>query len=101
MSVAQPSKESTVVEPISNGDQIKQKILDLQSALQNQLPSYESLLHTIHRNLATDPDTVHLLTDEEIGIICAGLSKRTGVVIMKEIVEKTKKSRTKVTLEDL
>lgn len=77
------------------------KILDLQYALQKELPTYESLLHTIHRNLANDPDTVHLLTDEQIGIIVAGLSKKTGVAITKELVAKKVKGPKNVTTADI
>lgn len=94
--------DSTVVVPLTNSEQIKARIADLLEALQKQLPSYESLLHTIHRNLATDPDTVSLLTEEEIGVICAGLAKRTGVFIAKVEAEKmVKGGKGKVKLEEL
>jgi hypothetical protein len=80
---------------------IKEKILDLQAALQLQLPTYEALLHTIHRNLANNPDTVHLLSEEDIGIICAALSKKTGVFLTKEITDKSSKKKAKIDLSDL
>ena len=101
------SADSIVVTtvPLTMADQVKERIRQLQEALQQQLPGYESLLHTIHRNLATDPDTVHLLSEEEIGVICAGLSKRTGVFIAKDVAEKmvkgAKSGKSKVTLDDL
>lgn len=96
------SVDSTVITPVSLSvaEQMKTKIAELLEALQKQLPGYESLLHTIHRNLANDPDTVHLLSDEEIGVICAGLAKRTGVFIAKAEVEK-KSGKGKTTLGDL
>lgn len=95
------SQDSTVVTPIDNSEQIKSRIADLLEALQKNLPGYESLLHTIHRNLATDPATVQLLTEEEIGVICAGLSKRTGVQIAKEAAEKMVRKKGKVDLSEL
>lgn len=96
------SPDSTVVVPLDKTEQIKARIADLRDSLRAQLPNYESLLHTIHRNLATDPDTVHLLTDEEIGIIVAALSKRTGIFIAKEVAEKKSGSKgKKADLSDL
>lgn len=93
--------DSTVTIPLANSDIIKGRIAELLTLLQQNAPGYESLLHTIHRNLAIDPDTVHLLTEEEIGIICSGLQKRTGVAIAKEEVSKMKRKGGKVTLDDL
>jgi hypothetical protein len=93
--------DSTVVTSLSNSDQIKSRIADLQIALQERLPGYESLLHTIHRNLATDPETVHLLSDEEIGVICAGLSKRTGTFISAIEAKKTSKNLKGIKVDDL
>lgn len=97
------SSDSTVTLPVAptQAEQIKAKILDLQEALQKQLPSYESLLHTIHRNLSMDASTVHLLSEEEIGVICAGLQKRTGVFIQQEVVKKVKVSKGKISVDDL
>jgi hypothetical protein len=95
------SPDSTVVLSLSNSDQIKARIADLQEMLQKQLPGYESLLHTIHRNLSMDPETTQLLSDEEIGVIVAGLSKRTGIFITKVETEKKLKKGGKITLDDL
>ena len=49
--------------------------------LEQQLPGYKDLLRVIHTNLKADPDMVHLLSEEQIGVIVAGLMKHTGVVI--------------------
>ena len=67
--------------PLSAAEQIVGRINELQVALQQSLPSYESLLHQIHVGLAKDPDVVHLLTEEQIGAICVGLSKKKNVTI--------------------
>jgi hypothetical protein len=99
------SQDSTVTVPLTQAEQVRGRILELQEALQQNMPGYEGLLHTIHRNLAQDPDTVHLLSEEEIGIICLGLSKRTGVFIAQEKEGKSGSGsggkKGKATLDDL
>lgn len=88
-------------EPLTPLQDIKNKISQMQSDLQQQLPGYEHLLRVIHTNLAQDDSTVHLLSEEEIGIIVAGLSKKKGVVLA-EIETKTKKASLKgTTVDDL
>ena len=67
--------------PLQGADVIKHKIGLLQEALQKQSPGYEQLLQTIHVALNKDEELVHLLSDEEVGTIVAGLSKKTNIVI--------------------
>lgn len=96
------SPDSTVVATLTSSDLIKQRIYDLQEKLQTAAPGYESILHTIHQALAKDPDTVHLLSDEEVGIICAGLSKRTGIVIAEaKATKRAKPGQPKIGLDEL
>jgi hypothetical protein len=90
-----------VVAPLPQAEVIKVQIAQLAASLQERLPGYESLLHTIHRNLATDPDTVHFLSDEEIGVIVAGLQKKTGTEIAKAEAKKMTKKGGKVDLGEL
>lgn len=92
--------DSTTVVSLSSAELLKARIVQLQEALQKQLPGYESLLHTIHTNLQQSPDTVHLLEDEEIGVIVAGLQKRTNTFIAVKEANKTVK-KGKVALDDL
>lgn len=90
---------STVVVQITNGDRVKQLITDLQAKMSQAQPGWESLLHLIHSTLQKDPDVVHLLKDEEIGVIVSGLQHRTGIVLA---VEKSKpKKGEKIILTDL
>ncbi|CAN5950703.1 unnamed protein product [Sphagnum jensenii] len=96
-----PSDDSVATTEMTIVAQISDKILALQTALSKQLPSYEGLLHVIHRTLAQQPETVHFLTDEEIGIICAGLSKKTGVVLSAKDKKITAKSLKGITADDL
>lgn len=95
------SQASTVTASLTSAEQIKDKILRLRTALQQQLPNYESLLQIIHMNLSKDPDVVHLLTEEEIGVICAGLQKKTMVVIISGELKKKSPGKGKVALDDL
>lgn len=95
------TQDSTVVMPLTAAEQIKSRIIDLQDQLRKMAPEYESNLHYIHRALAVDPETVQLLTNEEIGVIVAGLARKTGVTIAAETVSKTGKGKNKINVEDL
>lgn len=93
--------DSTVTVPLPNAERIKAQISELADALSTRAPGYESLLQTIHKNLAEDPDTQHFLTDEEIGVIVAGLTKKTGLMIAEEAVKKAGRKGGKIDLGDL
>jgi hypothetical protein len=88
-------------QPLSNADQIIGMITNLQQQLQTSAPGYESLLHKIHRALATDEDLVHLLTEEQVGTIVAGLQKRKNIVINTEKAKSGGKGGPRVTVDDL
>jgi hypothetical protein len=86
---------------LTNYDLISNKIHNLQNLLQAAAPNYELLLREIHTNLAADADVVHLLSEEQIGVIVAGLSKKKGIVIA-EVMTKVKKASLKNTgVDDL
>lgn len=90
--------------PLDRFEQIAQRISDLQTKMQSKAPGYEALLQVIHRNLAADPEVVTLLSEEQIGVIFAGLSQMKGVIIA-EAAGKNKTSSGKklkdISLEDL
>lgn len=86
--IVQPSTTTSPAVPLTQAEQIKGKVVELQVALSNSIPGYESLLHVIHRALLADEELTHLMTEEEIGIICQGLQKKTGVVITTAAVKK-------------
>lgn len=71
----------TSPQPLSNAEQIKSRIADLQKALQTQSPGYESLLHTIHVATQKDEAIMHLLTEDEVGVLVAGLAKKKNIII--------------------
>lgn len=85
--------------PLSNADQIRGRITQLQEALESGSPNYAGLLHTIHQALLNDEETANLLEESEIQTICLGLAKRKNVVISESVA---KSSKTKsITLADL
>lgn len=96
------TQPSTVTVPLPAAERIKAQIVQLQEQLATRAPGYESLLHTIHRNLAEDPDIAHLLSDDEIGVIVAGLTKKAGVVLAEKELKKMKAGKGgKVDMSDL
>ena len=50
-------------------EQIKEKIISLESALLAQHPSMPTLLRDIWQQLKSNPDCVTLLSETEIGVI--------------------------------
>lgn len=92
--------------PLTNAQQIVDKINNLQACLQQNLPNYESLLHTIHVALSKDEECMILLTPEQVGVICAGLSKKKNIVIATSTSKTGNKTVSgkklgEVTLDDL
>src|ERR1700743_3323570 len=93
------TETSSQVPPAIVGE-LKAKIQTLQENLQKEVPGYENLLRTIHENLSADDSTVHFLSDEEIGVIVAALSKKKGIVLAEIEVKARKASLKSTTLED-
>jgi acetylglutamate synthase len=99
--LGKPGTGTTVATPLSSVERLQVKISELQAQLQTNAPGYASLLHEIHRALKEDETLVHLLSEQQIGTIVAGLSKRKGVVIAEATVKKTtSKSLSKLTADD-
>jgi len=83
-------------------EQLKEKVLSLQTALLEAHPTMPVLLREIHNHLKQDEEVVTLLSEEEIGIIVQGLQKQTQTVIIEATLKKGPgKSLKKVTLADL
>lgn len=87
--------------PLDNSQQLLGKIEDLKLKLQSNMPGYESLLFIIHKQLASDESLVHLLSDEQVGIIVAGLKKRKGIILAEVKKKKDKSSLKNIDVEDL
>lgn len=83
-------------------DQLKEKVLQVQSALLAAHPSLPGLLAEIHKTLKNDPAQVTLLDEDEIGILVSGLSYQTKVEIATTMAkDKTGKAMKKLTVEDI
>lgn len=64
------------------GTPIGRKLEELRTAIEANLPELPHVLKTIHTQLAQDPETVTLLTEEEIGLIVRGLVSHTDTTII-------------------
>jgi len=100
--MSEPAKVSPT--PLPQASIVIDKIAELQVSLQSGAPNYESLLHTIHQALFKDEELTHLLTEEQVSTICAGLAKKKQIIIAASAA-KTKTSSGKslkdITLDDL
>lgn len=101
MSVENNQSATMMPTPLTNAEQIINKIVELQQRLQAAAPGYESLLQTIHVALSKDEEVVHLLSEEHIGIIVAGLAKKKGQVIIDGARKGQGKTTTGKKLKDI
>lgn len=67
--------------------QITERIAELQADLAAAVPGYEGKLQTIHRMLSQDEALTHMLTDEQVGVICAGLTRKKNIIITMAAVK--------------
>lgn len=101
--MSEATEQNTGV-PLSNIQQMGDLINQLQESLRANIPNYESLLAVIHKAMQQDEELSHILTDDQIGIVCTGLRKKTGVVIATTSPKKTGaggKSLKDTTLDDI
>lgn len=91
--------------PTSAAQQIEERITLLQESLEKQLPEYKNLLRTIHSILQKDEELVHILKEEQIGVVLAALQKHKGVVIAAVTEKAGKREASKklaaTTVEDI
>lgn len=87
---------------LSQAEQIRESILGLEQALLANNPQMPTMLRTIHSALRADPETVTLLSDEEISIVVRGLMKQTQTTIAAEVAKaKSGKAMKNMDLLDL
>lgn len=79
---------SEATAPLPQLELIRGRIAELKTQLEANVPDYANQLKIIHTILAEDEALSHLLDEEEIGVICQGLSKRKGLVIALTEVKK-------------
>ena len=70
---------------------IKERIAELQGAIDGEVPNFKTILKDIHATLRADPDVVTILTPEEIAVIVGGLEKHADLEIAGDVVKKATK----------
>lgn len=98
---AEPSVASplaTLTEQPHSHVEVINRIADLDAALNADSPNLPYVLKDIHSLLAQYPDTVHLLSDKERGVIVASCFKYSGTVIVTTNRKAGKSSDGKVKL---
>ena len=87
-------------QPMSDAQQIHDKILEIEEALLNNNPGLPLMLRTIHTAIREDHETVTILSEEEISILVRGLMKQTMTQIAAEATAKGAKKALKNMTED-
>lgn len=77
-----------------------QRMNQLNGMLSNNVPGYEELLKIIHRNLSQDENLLHILDEEQIGVIINGLSRRKNIIIADTAQKNASKKKSPKGLED-
>lgn len=84
--------------------QIREKVAELDARIKGSLPGLPVLLQEIHKQLQKDPELITILSDEELGVIVAGLEKQTKTEIVSSSVAITaakKKLKAGVSMDDI
>lgn len=82
-------------------EQLKEAVLTLQSQLLTAHPQMPTLLQTIHKQLRADPALNTTLSEEDVAIVVAGLSKLQMTTIATAIAKTGTKSLKSITVGDL
>lgn len=83
-------------------EQIQEKLLSLQTAIQEANPRMPVLLQEIHRAVKNDPACVTILSEDELAILVLGLKTHTAVSIATTAPKAAaKKALSKVSSADL
>lgn len=75
--------------------QIEMAMAELESAMESSIPDYKNKLRDIHSMLLADPETVTLMTDEQIGLVVRGLIQFSGEELVAAEAKKSKSSKLK------
>lgn len=77
------------------------RLKELESALLKDDPEYRTHLAAIHKAVREQEELVHILSDAQLAVIFDGLKKFTGASLIKEMVEKPTRRKSKPTADDL
>lgn len=79
--VAVPVDAAKLTEVNSSHEEVLMRVGELQDALKQESPNFGFVLKDVWDVLKKYPETVHLLTDEQRGILVSACYKYSGVVI--------------------
>lgn len=82
-------------------EQIKMNIAELDNLIKTAHPRMPLLLKDIHKVLMADPDTVTVMTEDEVSIIVAGLKKQTATEIATTLTKGKKAALKNTSVDDL
>ena len=82
-------------------EQIKMNIAELDNLIKTAHPRMPLLLKDIHKVLMADPDTVTVMTEDEVSIIVAGLKKQTATEIATTLTKGKKATLKNTSVDDL
>lgn len=91
-----------MAEAMTESEQILQRIGDLEKLLLSGHPQLGMELARIHKNVAEQPELLHILTDEQIALIVKSQSRVAQIEILQEkVTSKSSKPKKTVTLDDI
>jgi len=77
-------------------DRVRDKIMELQEALDAAVPGFPHILKDIHDTLRAAPEVVTILAEEEIAVIVKGLEKHAGIEVTPAKAKKAASAKSKV-----
>lgn len=69
-----------------------EKMCAMEQAMNERMPNFAITLREVHRAMAEDVNVVTVLTNEEIGLICAGLARHADIEILEPKKSAAKKT---------
>lgn len=83
--------------------QIKSKIAELQAHIEQQLPSYATILSQIHKETREQPELLYKLDDAEIAVLISGMGvlHKVEIVIPKDAKKITKRQGSQMSEDDV
>jgi len=91
-----------MAEAMTESEQILQRIGELEKLLLTGHPQMGMELARIHKNVATSPELLHILSDEQISLIVRAQSRVAQIDILQEKVSKAgSKPKKTITLDDI
>lgn len=84
-------------------ERVRDKMIELQTALDSSTPNFVFLLKDIHDTLMADHEIVTLLKEEEIALIVRGLERHANIEIAPNVAKKAarKASKQPISASDL